>query len=261
MLGCAGLFGGLVAVCVQWDNDFARADGLAQVLLVAGAGVVVIEDRITVHAHGRSVADSRVTAWRLADGARVAHVAGERDLHVLGPAGDLLWCSSAAMPVHVRSADTLAIVRDEHDLLAASGLTLARLGADAGRGGNPVFDPTTGGVHAFASDGRGYLIAADGAVTESPRSATGHVHRTSSKSFSLKTPAAQARWLAAVPEDVRLRMTEALVSAERAVLVFGPSPTHLVGSGSEARIAGGGEGYRVIALDPSTGRITWQQKL
>jgi len=259
VLGFATFVAGAIAISFVWAADFARADHIEHVVGTPDGATVVIEDRITTLAHGDASHVDRLTARRLRDGVRLAHVGNEPNLRLLGAARDGVWCSSSAMAVHVRDPATLAVIHDERAVLGTSGITLKRVTRELDPE-DPVFDPGSGGVHAFAGDGRGYLISPDLSIAEAPR-AQPRPLRTEPTKIRLPTPAAQERWRTTVPADVLARVTHTLVTPARVLLVVGPTPSTMVGSGRGRHSVGGTEGHVAIAIDTATGDVVWRAKL
>jgi hypothetical protein len=178
MLGLlvVGSLGGLIKLGLRMATRHPeRIDAAA----IAGDLLVIGDTRSEMRGSyvNRFLIERGLGAYRLSDGVRVARVT-ERNLRenddnrihgfdggvrLLGAADRVLWCSSAALPLHQRRPATLEIVDD--------GRRLPKLKPLDG-GDDPVFDPTTGRVHAYALDGRGLSIGPDLDTVEAPRPAT-----------------------------------------------------------------------------------------
>lgn len=170
-----GSLGTLVKLGLRFANrhpDNVDAAAIAGDLLVIGDARSELRGRYMT----RALVERGLGAYRLSDGVRVARVT-ERNLRedrdgalrgfdggvrLLGATDRVLWCSSAELPVHQRRPATLEIVDDGGRLPALKPLD---------GGDDPVFDPATGRVHAYALDGRGLSIGPDLDVAEAPRPA------------------------------------------------------------------------------------------
>jgi hypothetical protein len=170
-----GSLGGLIKLGLRMANR--RPDDIDSAA-IAGEFLVIGDKRTELRGTYVTgfLVERGLGVYRLADGVRMARVT-ERNLRsrddtrihpfdgglrLLGAADRVLWCSSAELPLHQRRPATLEIVDDGRRLPALKPLD---------GGDDPVFDPATGRVHAYALDGRGLSIGPDLDAVEAPRPA------------------------------------------------------------------------------------------
>ena len=175
-----GLVGALAAgalglLKLAWEMANRRPERVDRAVL-AGELLVIADARSELSGTyvTRTYVHRGLGARRLDDGGEVAritetahsHTEGTRfhawddALHLLGASGGVLWCSSGELPVHRRRPATLEVIEDGRRLPPLKPID----GND-----DPLFDPTTGRVHAYTLDGRGIAIAPDFEIVEAPR--------------------------------------------------------------------------------------------
>jgi hypothetical protein len=219
-----GTLGGLAKLGLRLANRRPNDIDAAAII----GDVLVIGDRRT-ELHGtysvRRVVERRLGAYRVSDGVRIARVTErnqririntnvlgfEGGVRMLGATDRVLWCSSAELPVHQRHPATLEIIDDgRHRLPALKPLD----GCD-----DPVFDPATGRIHAYALDGRGLSIGVDLDTVEAPRPARTRVDSKIERVDELVLPG-QTRVVLTGHDERRLRgVGEVAIFREGSLLV------------------------------------------